>query len=52
MRSSLEEHFNRAEPVGLRLGAVMTFFFGGLYFQYHLNRINEMKRTLRFGMTR
>ena len=26
----------------------MTFFFGGLYFQYHLNRINEMKRLARY----
>jgi hypothetical protein len=46
-RASLEEHFNTAEPVGLRLGPVMTFFFSGFYFQYHLNRINEMKKTAR-----
>jgi hypothetical protein len=36
------------EPVGLSLSGVMTFFFGGLYFQYHLNRINEMKRLARY----
>jgi hypothetical protein len=48
MRSDLEEHFNGPEPVGLRLSGVMTFFFGGLYFQYHLNRINEMKRIARY----
>jgi hypothetical protein len=48
MRASLEEHFNRAEPVGLSLSGVMTFFFGGLYFQYHLNRINELKRMARY----
>jgi GYF domain 2 len=48
MRSELEQHFNTAEPVGLSLSGVMTFFFGGLYFQYHLNRINELKRMARY----
>ncbi|HEX9199623.1 MAG TPA: DUF4339 domain-containing protein [Acidobacteriaceae bacterium] len=48
MRASLEEHFNGPEPVGLSLSGVMTFFFGGLYFQYHLNRINELKRMARY----
>jgi hypothetical protein len=48
MRASLEEHFNGPEPIGLRLGPVMTFFFGGLYFQYHLNRINEIKAAVRY----
>jgi hypothetical protein len=48
MRSELENHFNTAEPVGLSLSGVMTFFFGGLYFQYHLNRINELKRMARY----
>jgi hypothetical protein len=48
MRNSLEQHFNGPDPVGLRLGPVMTFFFGGLYFQYHFNRINEMKQAMRY----
>jgi hypothetical protein len=48
MRSSLEQHFNGPEPIGLQLGGVMTFFFGCLYFQYHLNRINEIKTALRY----
>jgi hypothetical protein len=48
MRNSLEQHFNGPEPVGLRLGPIMTFFFGGLYFQYHFNRINEMKQAMRY----
>lgn len=52
MRASLEEHFNTVEPVGLRLGPVMTFFFGGIYFQYHLNRINAIKQAARFGAGR
>ncbi len=48
MRRELEEHFNGPDPVGLRLSGVMTFFFGGLYFQYHFNRINELKRAMAY----
>ena len=44
MRDALEEHFNSAEPIGLSLSVVMTFFFAIYYFQYHFNRINEMKQ--------
>ncbi len=47
MRDSLLKHFNQADPVGLQLSPVMTFFFGSLYFQYHINRINEIKRGFR-----
>ena len=52
MSASLEEHFNTVEPVGLRLNPVLTFFFGGIYFQYHLNRINAMKQAARYGTGR
>jgi hypothetical protein len=45
MRKSLLEHFNVVEPVGLRLRWFWTLVFGGLYFQYHFNRINEIKRA-------
>jgi len=48
MRDSLERHFNSAEPIGLRLGPILTFFFGGLYFQYHFNQINAAKQSLRY----
>ena len=48
MRSELEQHFNTAEPVGLSLSGVMTFFFGVIYIQYHINRINELKRIARY----
>lgn len=44
MRESIEEHFNTAEPIGLSLSGVLTFFFGIIYFQYHFTQINEMKR--------
>ena len=33
MRASLEDFYNRVDPIGLRLGPVMTFLFGELYFQ-------------------
>jgi hypothetical protein len=48
LRADLEEHFNGPEPVGLSLSGVMTFFFNVLYFQYHLTRINELKRMARY----
>jgi hypothetical protein len=48
LRETLEQHFNGPEPLGLRLNPVMTFFFGGIYFQYKLNEINEIKQTLRY----
>lgn len=48
MRRSMEEHFNGPEPIGLSLSPVMTFFFGPLYFQYHMSRINELKRMARY----
>ena len=52
MRSSLEEHFNGPEPVGLRLSGVMTFFFAPWYFQYHLNKINALKQAARYNAPR
>lgn len=48
LRETLERHFNVAEPMGLRLDAVMTFFFGGIYFQYKLNEINQLKQAARY----
>jgi len=51
MRSSIEEHFNTSEPIGLSLSGVMTFFFNVYYFQYHFTQINEMKRRQMTGYT-
>ncbi len=50
-RSELEQHYNGPEPVGLRLGFLMTFFFSVYYFQYHFNRINQIKLALRYRGT-
>ncbi|HZR57586.1 MAG TPA: GYF domain-containing protein [Terriglobales bacterium] len=49
MRSSLEEHYNSAEPIALTLGPVMTFFFNIYYFQYHFTKINELKKRRVLG---
>ncbi|HEY6414293.1 MAG TPA: DUF4339 domain-containing protein [Edaphobacter sp.] len=48
LRDDIEQHFNGPEPLGIRLSAVLTFFFGGIYFQYKLNEINNLKQTLRY----
>jgi GYF domain 2 len=48
LRDTLEQHFNGTEPLGLQLNAVMTFFFGGIYFQYKLNEINQIKQAMRY----
>ncbi len=45
MRSSIQRYYNSAEPIGLRLSGVMTFFFNILYFQYHFRRIARWKQT-------
>lgn len=50
LRNSLEKHFNEAEPMGLLLSGVMTFFFGAIYFQYHFNDIVRRKKLDRVGL--
>jgi hypothetical protein len=49
LRSSLVQHYNSVEPMGLSLGPVMTFFFGDIYFQYHFNDIMRRKYAGRLG---
>jgi hypothetical protein len=49
-RNELLRHFNGPEPLALRLNAFWTLSFGGLYFQFHFNRINEQKRILRMSI--
>jgi hypothetical protein len=43
LRDTLLQHFNGPEPIGLRLNGILTFFFGGIYLQYKLNEVNEIK---------
>lgn len=50
LRGELLEHFNTEEPLGLRLSGFLTFLLGGLYFQFHFNQINLIKRSLRVSV--
>ena len=49
MKASIEQHFNTAEPMGVSLNPILTFFFGELYFQYHFNEINRRKSLARMS---
>lgn len=44
VREDLLEHYNRREPIGLRLNVLLTLFFSFVYFQFHLRRIALEKR--------
>jgi hypothetical protein len=48
VKASLEEHFNGPEPIGYTMNPVLLFFFGGLYIQSELSRINEIKQAIRY----
>lgn len=45
VREDLLDHYNRREPVGLRLNLVLTALFSFVYFQYHLRRIARLKQA-------
>lgn len=45
IRDAMEEYYNTVENIGLSMGPVMTFFFGIIYIQYHINRIARWKKT-------
>jgi GYF domain 2 len=51
LANSIEMHYNIAEPMGLRLSPIMTFFFGNLYFTYHINRLMDHKLAMRYRNT-
>jgi len=43
IREELLEHYNRREPIGLKLNLLLTLLFSFVYFQYHLRRIAQAK---------
>jgi hypothetical protein len=45
IREELLDHYNRREPVGLRLNWFLTLLFSFFYFQFELNRITRKKRA-------
>lgn len=47
LREELLEHYNRREPMHLRLNFVLTILFSFVYFQYALNKIASAKQTAR-----
>ncbi len=48
LRDDIERHYNGPEPLGIRLNPILTFFFGGIYFQYKFNQINDVKQAIRY----
>lgn len=43
VREDLLDHYNRREPIGLRLHFIPTLLFSFMYFQYHLRAIARQK---------
>lgn len=48
VREELLLHYNRREPVGLRLNLILSLLFSFIYFQYQLNAIAK-ERTEELG---
>jgi hypothetical protein len=47
LREELLEHYNRREPMHLRLNFILTILFSFIYFQYALNKIASVKQSSR-----
>lgn len=45
LREELLEHYNRREPLNLRLNFILTLLFSFVYFQYALNKIDKAKQA-------
>lgn len=45
IKAAMEEYYNSTERAGLSMSGVMTFFFGTIYIQYHINRLARWKKT-------
>lgn len=45
IKHAMEEYYNSTENIGLALSGAMTFFFGTVYLQYHINRLAKWKKT-------
>jgi hypothetical protein len=46
LREELIEHYNRREPINLRLNWLLTFLFSFVYFQFALNKLTRQKIAL------
>ena len=47
LREEMIDHYNRREPMNLRLNWFLTLFFSFVYFQFALNRITRAKEVAR-----
>ncbi len=47
LREEFLEHYNRREPINLRLNWFLTLLFSFVYFQFVLNRITRLKEAAR-----
>jgi len=47
LREELLEHYNRREPINLRLNWMLTLLFSFVYFQFALNKITRQKEAAR-----
>jgi len=47
LREELLEHYNKREPIGLRLNWLLTMVGSVIYFQFALNRIARQKEAAR-----
>ncbi len=47
LREEMLDHYNRREPMNLRLNWFLTLFFSFVYFQFALNRITREKEAAR-----
>lgn len=47
LREELLEHYNRREPINLRLNWFLTLLFSFVYFQFALNKISKLKQASR-----
>ncbi len=43
IRRTMLEHYNKVEPMQLKLSAAIVFFFSCFYLQYHMTRIARWK---------
>ncbi len=44
IKADMEHYYRTKENIGLVLSGAMTFFFGTIYLQYHINQLASMKK--------
>ena len=44
IKADMEHYYRTKENIGLTLSGALTFFFGTIYLQYHINQLASMKK--------